>query len=277
MPSVAKADIEATDDAFRSEVINKLLESVDNQALKAPLAECLQVMTDKANHKNMARDLFTTVRAIPISFLSYVPEGNAKLQTQVTVYIAKNLFLDEEQLSVLCRTVKLLKDEWGHPSNVTSGQAKAPDDNGHVVGPTQDDSRNVTTPWPVKSEDVTVSAGMEESGDSNGKQDKAAPAGLEAKGEGTNSQKKTTSAKQEDGGNDLDNQHKAASAEEDAANVSSSGWVNAPGISQPEASSEHVVQEEDGNRLAAVAWQRFAADPQTAEDELKAAWADIIR
>ncbi|TGJ80036.1 hypothetical protein E0Z10_g8725 [Xylaria hypoxylon] len=67
---------------FRNEVIDKLLDSVDcARHLKDSFGQFLGNITADANHKHLAYHLFCTV----------------------TLYISKQISLDEEQMSVLCR------------------------------------------------------------------------------------------------------------------------------------------------------------------------------
>ncbi|KAI1281093.1 hypothetical protein F5Y07DRAFT_355359 [Xylaria sp. FL0933] len=86
-PSLHEADLD-----FRTEVIEKLLASVGwPQHLKDSLGQFLHVATADANHKHLAYHLFCIA----------------------TLYISKQTTLDEEQQSVICRTVGQLRRDWG--------------------------------------------------------------------------------------------------------------------------------------------------------------------
>ncbi|KAI0428305.1 hypothetical protein F5Y09DRAFT_357896 [Xylaria sp. FL1042] len=77
---------------FRNEVIDKLLAPVDwAQHLKDSLGQFLRGVTADVNHKHLAYHLFCIV----------------------TLYISKQTTLDEEQKSVICRTVEQLRRDWG--------------------------------------------------------------------------------------------------------------------------------------------------------------------
>ncbi|KAI1356569.1 hypothetical protein F5Y01DRAFT_309978 [Xylaria sp. FL0043] len=85
--SLHEADLD-----FRNEVIEKLLASVGwPQHLKDSLGQFLHVATADANHKHLAYHLFCIA----------------------TLYISKQINLDEEQQSVICRTVEQLRRDWG--------------------------------------------------------------------------------------------------------------------------------------------------------------------
>ncbi|KAI3328392.1 hypothetical protein F4824DRAFT_493174 [Ustulina deusta] len=82
-----EADLE-----FRNEVISKLLDSVDcAKHMKDSFGQFLGSITADANHKHLAYHLFCIV----------------------TLYISKQTTLDEEQMSVLCRIIEQLRQEWG--------------------------------------------------------------------------------------------------------------------------------------------------------------------
>ncbi|KAI0486193.1 hypothetical protein F4859DRAFT_511194 [Xylaria cf. heliscus] len=80
------------DIGFRHEVINQLVNSVDcAETLKTSLQQFFGSITADAKHKDLAYHLFLTT----------------------TLYISKKVILDEEQMSVIYRTVEQLRQEWG--------------------------------------------------------------------------------------------------------------------------------------------------------------------
>ncbi|KAI0410311.1 hypothetical protein F5X98DRAFT_368885 [Xylaria grammica] len=107
MPSSSQtADLE-----FRSEVINKLLDSVDcAKNLKNSFRQFLLNITADANHTHLAYHLFCTV----------------------TLYISQRITLDEEQMSVLCRIIGQLRQEWGD-SNAPSEHSTTSSYNEDIV------------------------------------------------------------------------------------------------------------------------------------------------
>ncbi|KAI1118732.1 hypothetical protein F5Y14DRAFT_178235 [Nemania sp. NC0429] len=89
MSSVA-APCEA-DSEFPNEVIEQILRSVDcDKRMKASLGQFLGNVTANANHKHLAYHLFCTV----------------------ILYVSKHTTLNEEEMSVLCRIIGQLRQEW---------------------------------------------------------------------------------------------------------------------------------------------------------------------
>ncbi|TRX96665.1 hypothetical protein FHL15_002567 [Xylaria flabelliformis] len=78
---------------FRREVINQLVNSVDcTEHLKTSFRQFLGNITADVKHKDLAYHLFLTT----------------------TLYISKKVVLDGEQMSVICRTVEQLRQEWSN-------------------------------------------------------------------------------------------------------------------------------------------------------------------
>ncbi|KAI1756750.1 hypothetical protein F4782DRAFT_549218 [Xylaria castorea] len=76
---------------FRCEVINRLVNSVDcAEHLKTSFQQFLGNITADVKPKDLAYHLFLTI----------------------TLYISKKVVLDKEQMSVICRTVEQLRQEW---------------------------------------------------------------------------------------------------------------------------------------------------------------------
>ncbi|KAI1426918.1 hypothetical protein F5Y12DRAFT_793645 [Xylaria sp. FL1777] len=99
-----KSDLRKADLEFRNEVIDKLLGSVDcGKTMKDSFGQFLRNITADANHKHLAYHLFCIV----------------------TLYISKQTTLDEEQMSILCRIVEQMRQEWSG-SNASSENSTAP-------------------------------------------------------------------------------------------------------------------------------------------------------
>ncbi|KAI0555334.1 hypothetical protein F4679DRAFT_523354 [Xylaria curta] len=104
--------VDEADINFHHEVINQLANSMGcAEHLEIAVRSFLSAITTNVKYKDLAYHIFLTV----------------------TLYISKKVILDEEQMSVICRTVEQLRQEWGNEG------ASSELSNSYMRVPKQDD------------------------------------------------------------------------------------------------------------------------------------------
>ncbi|KAI0537603.1 hypothetical protein GGR58DRAFT_471185 [Xylaria digitata] len=141
------SDSNEADLEFRNEVIDKLLDSVDcTKYLKDSFGQFLGNITVNTNHKQLAFHLFCTV----------------------TLYISKQTTLDQEQMSVLCRIIGKLRQEWSD-GDASSEHSIAPSyTENNVVCPKRSASSGSTTLPCAEVDDAMASTAKGAVGDDIG-------------------------------------------------------------------------------------------------------------
>ncbi|RYC62458.1 hypothetical protein CHU98_g3756 [Xylaria longipes] len=125
---------------FRHGVINQLVNSVDcAEDLKTSFQQFFSNITASAKHKHLAYHLFLTT----------------------ILYISKKVTLDKEQMSVICRTVEQLREEWSAEGasvkhSNTPSHTRVPKHDG--VYPEQSTPFSVTTSLPTEPGNTVTSA-----------------------------------------------------------------------------------------------------------------------